>query len=82
MADEPLYLTDAERPIRPAEMRARYRFFSVFRLNKIQYTRWFPDVHTRAAYLQGLPGVQELNSGEETADTRLRLRSIISTSTT
>ena len=76
MNTEPLYLTDSERPIRPPEMRERYRFYAVFQLHKVQYTRWFTDPSTRAAYVANHPGVVLRDSGEETPESRALFISI------
>lgn len=61
---DPIYLTDAERHLRPADLQDRYRFVAVFRLRGIQYLRWFPSAERRDAYLADLPAVQILNTGE------------------
>lgn len=47
---DPVYLTDAERPLRTIDVRDRYRHFAVFRLKGIQYTRWFQDAIIREHY--------------------------------
>lgn len=60
---EPLYLTDAERHLRPADLQDRYRFVAVFRLRNVQYVRWFPSERSRDAYLAELPAVQIMNTG-------------------
>lgn len=70
MSPDPLYLADSERPIRPLEMQDRYRFFLTFRLRNVQYTRWFTDPTTRAAYFQNLPGAQLMNAGEDKRESR------------
>lgn len=50
MSDQ-LYLTDAERTLRPLEIRDRYRYFATFRYRNIQYTRWFQDPDDRQRFL-------------------------------
>lgn len=61
---EPLYLTDAQRPLMGVELQDRYRFYAVFRLKGIQYTRWFTDPGTRQSYVDNLPGGQTMSLGE------------------
>lgn len=61
---DPLYLTDAERPLRPPDVQRLYRFFAVFRLRRIQYTRWFYDPSARDTYLAS-HSCEVMNRGEE-----------------
>lgn len=61
---EPLYLTDAERPLRPLEQQARYAHYAEFDWRGVRYTRWFTDPTTRRAYLENLPDCRLLSSGE------------------
>lgn len=59
----PLYLTDAERPLRPVVVQDAYRFFVVFRLRSSQYTRWFQTSEDRQSYLDSA-GAEVMNLGE------------------
>lgn len=70
MSPDPLYLADAERPIRPIEVQDRYRFYLTFRLRNVQYTRWFTDPDSRSAYLHNLPGAELMNAGEDQREAR------------
>jgi hypothetical protein len=67
MAD-PLYLTDAERPLRPTSVRDRYRFAALFELKATRYTRWFSDPGQRAAYLANTPNILPLETWEGTSE--------------
>ena len=63
MADPP-YITDAERPLRPLEVRDRYRFYVCFRWRGVQYTRWFQSRWDIPPYLERFAGAQVMNEGE------------------
>lgn len=60
----PLYLTDAERPLRP-RLAPFYRHSALFMWRGIRYLRWFTDPRIREAYLANLPGVNVLNRDTE-----------------
>ena len=61
---DPPYITDAERPLRPIEMRDRFRFYVCFRWRGVQYTRWFPRPSDIPGYIANFPGAQVMNQGE------------------
>lgn len=64
---EPLYLTDAERPLRKASTKGRYRYFLTFKLRQTIYTRWFRSPEDRSSYLDTLEGAISVVEGEDRA---------------